>query len=256
MKNCFISSLYYSPVKSLSFEQTNSCYIKKNIGIVNDRSFAFSRNISIEDAKIAEQIPEKRNLHNFLSLKNTPLLNKYNFSFIDQKITLSIKNKKIFTIHVKNKNILQNFSHKFKKLESSIGDPIYLLKNNINPFFDSIPMNTISLINLNSLNDFSNKISIIIEKERFRGNIYISGLPPWEEFKYIGKRICINNVIFEVIKKIPRCSATNLKPNTDIVTINLPMELKKIYNHIDLGIYLKPISDGFIKVNDELKFNE
>ncbi|MBT5214836.1 MAG: sulfurase, partial [Pelagibacteraceae bacterium] len=51
---------------------------------------------------------------------------------------------------------------------------------------------------------------------------------------------------------IPRCSATNLKPKTDINTINLPLEIKKIYNHSDMGIYLKPIENGMIEKNDKI----
>ena len=41
----------------------------------------------------------------------------------------------------------------------------------------------------------------------------------------------INNVIFKVTGKIPRCSATNLQPGTNNVTLNLPLTLKKFYNH-------------------------
>ena len=38
-----ISSIYFSPVKSLSFINIKSCVIKKDLGILNDRKFAFSR---------------------------------------------------------------------------------------------------------------------------------------------------------------------------------------------------------------------
>ena len=43
--SCLISSINYSPVKSLSFESIESCEIKKDLGILNDRVFAFSRAI-------------------------------------------------------------------------------------------------------------------------------------------------------------------------------------------------------------------
>ena len=78
--NCFITSIYYSPVKSLSFENLIKCKIKKKIGILNDRSFAFTRNVDLETAKLIEKFPDKRNINNFLSLKNSPILNKYSFN--------------------------------------------------------------------------------------------------------------------------------------------------------------------------------
>ena len=75
----------------------------------------------------------------------------------------------------------------------------------IEGFFDTMPNNSISLVNKNSINDFSNKISTNIEFERFRANIYIDGLKAWHERNWIGKTININNINFLVTNEIPRC---------------------------------------------------
>ena len=80
---------------------------------------------------------------------------------------------------------------------------------------------------MNSIKDLSKKLNEEIEYERFRGNIYIENIDAWKEREWIGKTITINDVKFTVDLHIPRCSATNLKPNTDINTINLPWKLKK-----------------------------
>ena len=105
-----------------------------------------------------------------------------------------------------------------------------------------MPCNSISLINKNSINDFEKKISTKIEFERFRANIYMNGLQAWEERKWIGK----------IIDEIPRCSATNLQPNSDIVTINLPSQLKKLYDHINMGIFLIPQNNGTISIDNKI----
>ena len=60
---------------------------------------------------------------------------------------------------------------------------------------------------------------------------------------------------FKVLKNIPRCSATNLKINSNEADINLPVMLKKTYGHIDMGIYLTPLNNGKIKVGDIIDFN-
>ncbi len=49
--NCTISSIHYCPVKSVSFQSIQSCEITKNLGMANDRMFAFSRSIDLEKAK-------------------------------------------------------------------------------------------------------------------------------------------------------------------------------------------------------------
>ena len=59
--------------------------------------------------------------------------------------------------------------------------------------------------------------------------------------------------MFKVAKKIPRCSATSLVPNSDVVDINLPKKLREIYGHINMGIYLEPLSDGKINISDQIK---
>ena len=51
--NCRISSIHYCPVKSISFQSIQSCEIKKNLGIANDRIFAFSRSVDLEKANVA-----------------------------------------------------------------------------------------------------------------------------------------------------------------------------------------------------------
>ena len=82
---------------------------------------------------------------------------------------------------------------------------INFLMDEKNPFFDTMPDNSISLINKKSINDFSKKISTDIEFERFRANIYLGDLEAWEERKWIGKIIDINNIKFLITDEIPRC---------------------------------------------------
>ena len=55
--DCLISSIYYSPVKSLSLESIKSCKITKNNGILNDRIFSFCRGLNKEDSKLIEKNP-------------------------------------------------------------------------------------------------------------------------------------------------------------------------------------------------------
>ena len=248
-----ISKIYYSPVKSISFQNVNSIKVKKSIGLENDRIFSFSRNVDFKEAKLIEQDQNNRSLHKFLTLKNSPFLNKYNFSFNKNELVLRKNDAEIKKISISKKKELKELSELLIKLEPQIKTPIFLLHNIKKPFFDTMPENSISLLNLNTINDFSKKIDTEIEFERFRGNIYIKGMPPWKEFQWIGKKININNCHFLVTGKIPRCSATNLKPGEIKDDINLPLKLRKVYGHINMGIYLIPLNDGIINIDNEVK---
>ena len=254
--NCSIVSINFCPVKSLSFQSLKSCDIKKNIGILNDRVFAFSRGINVEKAKIVEKKPNERKLNNFLSLKNSPVLNKYNFIYSNNKLTLTIKQKKLISIFPESEEERVLLCNKLLEIENSLLKPLNLLKNDEFPFFDTTHskniFNSMSLINLNSIKDFEKKINTKIEFQRFRANFYIDGINAWEERSWVNKVIKINNVSFKVEKNIPRCVAINIKPETDENSLNLLKSLKKNYNHFDMGVYLTALDSGKISVRDNI----
>jgi len=258
--NCRISSIYYCPVKSISFQNINSCEIKKNLGIDNDRIFAFSRNVDLEKAKLIEKDAKERKLNNFLTLKNSPVLNKYNFIYENSKLTLTSNNKDIISISADNPNERLLLSNKLMELENSLPQPISLLKNKDYPFYDTSHSNKVfnymSLINLNSIKDFEKKINEKIQIQRFRANFYVDGIEAWEERNWLGKIIKINNIAFKVEKNIPRCVAINLKPKTDDNSLNLLQSLKKTYNHFDMGIYLVALDDGKIQIGNKIEVNK
>ena len=208
-----ISSINYCPVKSLSFQSINECEIKKKVGIVGDRIFAFSKNLELEQVKLFEKTPKERKgkWNKILTLKNSPVLNKYNFIYKANKLALTFQDKEILNIDINNLNEREMLSSKIIELESFLKEPIFLMKNEEFPFFDTTIsnkvdfINSISLINIQSIKDFEQKIEAKIEMPRFRGNIYIDGIEPWTEREWIGKTIKINNLSFKVEKNIPRC---------------------------------------------------
>ncbi len=252
--NCTISSIHYCPVKSISFQNIQSCEIKEKLGITNDRIFAFSRSINLEKTKLIEKDAKERKLNNFLTLKNSPVLNKYNFVYENNKLTLISNNENIISISADDPNERLLLSNKLMELEKSLLKPITLLKNIDFPFYDTSHSNNVynsmSLINLNSIKDFEKKINEKVEFQRFRANFYVDGIEAWEERNWIGKTIKINNISFKVEKNITRCVAINLKPTTDDNSLNLLQSLKKTYNHFYMGIYLTPFNNGKVETGN------
>ena len=162
-----ITSINYCPVKSVSFQSIEKCKIKKNIGITGDRIFAFTKELDLDQAKLIEKSPEDRKgkWNKILTLKNSPVLNKYNFLYENEKLTLTTNEKKILTIDVNKTSERQLLSEKIIELESSLKKPIFLIKNEECPFFDTTIsnkvnfVNSVSLLNINSINDFTNPFS-------------------------------------------------------------------------------------------------
>ena len=101
----YISNLFFSPVKSISFSNSNNLIVQKNLGIKNDRIFSFTRNVDKIKSIDLEHNPKKRNLHLFFNIKKTHLfLNKYDFQFKDDQLSLMLENNLINSISTKNRD--------------------------------------------------------------------------------------------------------------------------------------------------------
>ena len=94
-----IENLFYSPVKSISFTESHSLNILKDKGVENDRIFAFVQNMDISEIKNLIDDPKSRKLNNFITLKNTPELNKYNFTYMKDKLILKKQDEIIISIN-------------------------------------------------------------------------------------------------------------------------------------------------------------
>jgi hypothetical protein len=208
---------------------------KKILELWEIEFFAFAKGLEHDELKLFEKSPNERKgkWNNILTLKNSAALNKYNFVFNNDKLTLFLKNKKLLSIEVNQQANYQEISNKILELETSLKPPLALMKNEIFPFFDTSLSkkigftNSISLLNIQSIIDFQSKINNKVEPSTFRGNIYIDSIKPWAEREWLGKVITINDVNFKVEKNIPRCVAINLKPQSDDNSIDLLQLLKK-----------------------------
>ena len=93
--SAIITSIYNCPVKSISFQNIDKCKINKNIGIEGDRVFAFSQNLDLDQSKEFEKNPEARKgkWNKIVTLKNTPVFNKYNFLYAVSYTHLTLPTK-------------------------------------------------------------------------------------------------------------------------------------------------------------------
>jgi hypothetical protein len=53
-----------------------------------------------------------------------------------------------------------------------------------------------------------------LDGARFRSNIVIEGVPAWEENRWVGRRVRVGGVTFDVVKHKVRCLATHANPRT------------------------------------------
>ncbi len=110
--------------------------------------------------------------------------------------------------------------------------------------------NHVSIINLASVKDIERIVRAPVDPVRFRGNIYIQGAEPWQEFTWVGKEIRIGGVRGLVTERIDRCRATCVNPDTGDVDMNVPQALRQGFGHIDCGVYFRVLEEGTLHAGD------
>ncbi|MFL2787008.1 MAG: MOSC domain-containing protein [Paracoccaceae bacterium] len=108
---------------------------------------------------------------------------------------------------------------------------------------------SISIGNLASHRAVCQKFGRDLSLARWRGNIWIDGLAPWEEFDWLGKQLKIGSAVFEICERVVRCMATTANPETgkrDADTLGT----LETWDHRDFNVYAVAVSSGRINVGD------
>ncbi|WP_420101167.1 MOSC domain-containing protein [Bosea sp. (in: a-proteobacteria)] len=103
----------------------------------------------------------------------------------------------------------------------------------------------VSIINSASVADLEQRIGLPVDPLRFRGNLLVSGLEAWAENDLVGRDLTgPDGLRLHVIKRIERCAATNVDPETGERDRQIPKALMTHYGHVDCGIYCRIIAGG------------
>ena len=115
------------------------------------------------------------------------------------------------------------------------------------------PRKVVSLINLASWRDYEGRVGARRHRRRFRANVWFSGAPAWSEFDWVGKELQLGGAVLRVTKRIARCPATEVNPETAERDADPLEELRALYGHVDLGVHAEVIEGGKFAVGDALE---
>ncbi len=120
--------------------------------------------------------------------------------------------------------------------------------------FSDVARKVVSIINLATVAALENAIGAPVHPLRFRGNLHVSGWPAWHEFALLGAEIAVGaEVRLKPIKRIVRCAATEVDPETGIRDLPVPETLMQAFGHADCGVYAEVVGAGEIALGDEVR---
>lgn len=112
----------------------------------------------------------------------------------------------------------------------------------------------VSLINAASLADLEDRLGAPVDPLRFRGNILLEGLKPWEEFSLVDRVLeAPSGLRLRISKRIDRCAATAVDPQTGLRDLPVVKTLMAGYGHIDCGVYAEIIGAGSLAEGHHLR---
>lgn len=249
-----IENLYRYPVKGLSAEALLSVELSKGRGIPLDRKFAITNGkwkftaqdyqprpktdflVLLKHGELAEYKTVYDEAPNVLSLtEQDGAIHKYDFASEHDRDALSMLLAKRLSLEVK-PQLVEVEGTKFTDV--SVVSPSM--------------MNSISLINLASIEALESQVLKPLNPLRFRANVYFRTGTPWEELGWVGKEVKLGSAIGKVVLKTRRCVAVNVNPITGDRDISVTQALVKNYQHMDMGVYVEIIRGGRVELGDEV----
>lgn len=251
-----IDALTRFPVKGLSGQALKRVLLEPGKGFPCDRQFGFARPNSGFDPGTPKPLPKSK----FYMLARDETLALLSTEYDDKTGVLSISAPQgSGQFDISSTEGKQNASEFLKSYLSLPDDETpHLYEASPHRFTDvsvvsTEMMNAVSIINLESVSQFSKAIGQDVDPRRFRGNILISGLPAFSELEMLDRHIVVGSMRLKIVKRTKRCPATEVNLHTAERDLKTPMLLRENYGHMDMGVYAEVLEGGVIAQGDTVE---
>ena len=243
-----LKTIYRYPVKGLSPESLTRTRLDPGRTLPADRRYAIENGPSGFDPDAPSYLPKSR----FLMLMRDERLAQLDTRYDDPTHTLVIRHegREVARGDLSAEDgrlAIEAFLRRFMRAE--LRGPPKVLHADGHSFSD-VAAKVVSIINLASVAAIETAVGVPLHPLRFRANLSVDGWPAWHEFGLLGQEIAIGDARLKVTKRITRCAAINVDPDTGIRELALPDTLLRTFDHADCGVYAQVIAGGEIAVGD------
>jgi uncharacterized protein YcbX len=243
-----VAGLYRYPVKGLSGELLESVQLRPGSTFPADRAFALENGPSGFDPAAPAWQPKIKFLCLMRNAKIASLTTRYDDATGTFTVARDGRTLLAADIHdAAGRAAIETFFQQFMGADAR--GNIRLLEAPGHSFSD-VAKKVVSIINLESVAALERAIGRKVHPLRFRGNVYVTGLPAWSETELVGRTLAIGPAHLRVVKLIQRCAATEVDPETAARDIDVPDALYRLTGDDDCGIYAEVVTAGRIATGD------
>jgi len=246
-----VEAIYRYPVKGLTPEPLPAADLAVGRTLPCDRAYAIENGPSGFDPAAPAYFPKTR----FLMLMKNERLARLRSHYDDATHVLTIRLDGREAVRgdlatAEGRRAVEDFFAAF--CADDLRGPPRVLSGEGHSFSD-VARKVVSIINLASVREVEKAIGATVNPLRFRGNLYVSGWPAWREFDLVGREIAVGpSARLKIVKRIVRCPATNVDPDTGARDMAIPDTIQAAVGHKDCGVYGEVVAAGTVAAGDRI----
>ncbi len=92
-----------------------------------------------------------------------------------------------------------------------------------------------------------------LSTERWRANVILDGLEPWEEFEWVGREVAVGSAVLAVRERVGRCLATAANPETGFRDADTLGTLERLVGAREFAVYAAVVKGGRVVEGDPVE---
>jgi MOSC domain-containing protein len=249
-----VKELYRYPVKGLSAEPLDRLALDRQRGVPYDRSYA----LALGTTQFSPEAPEPLDKGHFLMLRANESLAALRTGLDPDNDMLTVCRDGRQQVRgdlstTQGREAIETFFTGY--VGEAAKGRVRLVSAPDHKFTDvsvvsPAMMRAVSVINLATVRAMQDVVQSEIHPLRFRANIYLDGLAPWEELSWTGRDVRIGALTLRAVQATRRCAAIDVNPVTAKRDTALPKAIVRHTGHANLGIYLEILESGELHRGD------
>ena len=260
-----VAALYRYPVKGFTPEECDTLTVLDDGRIAGDRVLG----IRFADTAAADDAWSKKT--EMVALMNTPGLARLHLRFEQEarRVRLSFASTvlvdAVLTEEGRQRLATAVAAYVLTLAENPLAGhperlPLRVIGDGITPRYHDAEAGQVTLHGRGSLHVLTAALAHAEGSERrFRSNIALEGLDAWEELRWVGRKVRIGTVEFDVVRPKVRCLATHANPTTGARDLPILATLTKVFGQEKptFGVAMVPShAGGHIHVGDPVTLVE